>query len=260
MSSRAEEKAARRAEREAAQAKQEASAQRKKRLSILGGVAALAVVIVVGAIVISQSGTDDSGPGGSAEGKAAAALVGGIDQDGIVLGDPKAPLTIEEFVDYQCPFCGQFSREVFPTVLEEYVRTGKARIVLRTLSFLGEDSVTAARFATAAGLQNKQWQFTEAFYAQQGEENTGYVTEDFLKQVSADAGVDYDAAAEQQGSEEVTKILNEAQLAASEKGRDSTPSFAMGPTGGEIEAVDTDVLDVDAFTKTIDEQLAAAEK
>ena len=260
MSSRAEEKAARRAEREAAQAKQQASEQRKKRLSILGGVVALAVVVVVGAILISQSGTEDSEPGGSAEGKAAAALVGGIAQEGVALGDPDAPLTIEEYIDFQCPFCGQFSREVFPKVLEDYVRTGKARVVLMPLTFLGEDSVTAARFAVAAGEQNQLWQFTEAFYAQQGEENSGYVTDDFLRSVAADAGVDYDAAVEAQGSEEVTKTLNDAQLEASRKGRDSTPSFAMGPTGGEIEAVDANPLEVEEFTQAIDEQLAAAEK
>lgn len=260
MSSRAEEKAARRAEREAAQAKQQAAQQRKKRLATLGGVAVLAVIVVVVAIVVSQSGGDDTDTGGSTAGKDAAALVNGIPQDGLALGEPDAPLTIEEFVDYQCPFCAQYSRDVFPTVLQDYVKTGKARIVLRNLSFLGEDSVKAARFATAAGFQNRQWQFTEAFYAQQGEENTGYVTDDFLKKVAADAGVDYEKAAEDATSEKVTEILNQANLEASEKGRDSTPSFAMGPTGGKIEPVETDPLNVEAFTKTIDEQLAAAEK
>lgn len=260
MSSRAEEKAARRAEREAAQAKQQSAAQRRKRLSILGGVAALAAIVVVVAIVVSQSGTDDSGPGGSAEGQAAAALVAGIPQDGIALGDPDAPLTIEEYVDYQCPFCGQFSREVFPTVIDDYIKTGKVRMVLRPLTFLGEDSVTAARFATASGFQDKQWSFTEAFYAQQGEENSGYVTDEFLQQVAADAGVDYAEASEQQGSEEVTKILNDAQLEASRLGINSTPSFTMGKTGGDLKVVEGNPLELDDFKGTIDEQLAAAEQ
>lgn len=259
MSSRAEEKAKRRAEREAAQAKQQAAAQRKKRLSILGGVAVLAAIIVAVAIVVSQSGGDDTA-GGSEEGKAAAALVNGIPQDGLALGEPDAPLTIEEFVDYQCPFCAQYSRDVFPTVIEQYIRTGKARVVLRTLTFLGEDSVRAARFATAAGFQNRQWQFTEAFYAQQGEENTGYVTDDFLKKVAADAGVDYAKASEDAQSERVTEIVNRAGLEATRKNRNSTPSFAMGPTGGETKPVETDAMNVETFTKTIDEQLAAAEK
>ncbi|MBJ7329790.1 MAG: thioredoxin domain-containing protein [Solirubrobacteraceae bacterium] len=259
MSSRAEEKAARKAEREAAQAQQQAADQRRKRLSIVGGVLALAAIVVVVAIVVSQAGTDDSGPGGSAEGKAAAALLAGVPQDGIALGDPKAPLTIEEFVDYQCPYCGQYSREVFPQILEEYIKTGKARIVLRTLSFLGDDSVKAARFGNASGEQNLQWQFTEAFYAQQGKENTGYVTDDFLKGVAADAGVDYDKAAAAADGEPVTKLMTEADQAASKVGVDSTPSFAMGPTGGTLEKVDANPLDADAMKKTIDEQLAAAE-
>lgn len=259
MSSRAEEKAARRAEREAAQAKQQAAAQRKKRLAILGGVAVLAVIIVAVAVIVSQSGDDETQAGGSDEGRAAAALVAGIPQDGAALGEPDAPLTIEEYVDYQCPFCAQFSQEVFPTVLDEYVKTGKVRVVVRPLTFLGEDSVTAARFATAAGFQNKQWTFTEAFYAQQGDENTGYVTDDFLRQVARDAGVDYEKATEDAKSERVTAIVNEASIEATRKGINSTPSFAMGPTGGELETIETNALDAEAFSKTIDEQLEAAE-
>jgi protein-disulfide isomerase len=260
MSSRAEEKAARRAEREAAQAKQQAAEQRKKRLAILGGVAALAAIVVVVAIVVSQSGDDETSAGGSDAGKQAAALVSGIPQRGNTLGEEDAPLTVEEFVDYQCPFCAQFSTEVFPTVLESYVKTGKIRVVLRPLTFLGEDSVRAARFATAAGFQNLQWQFTEAFYAQQGEENTGYVTDDFLKTVAADAGVDDEKATEDAKSERVTAILNEAQNEGNDFGINSTPSFAMGPTGGTLEAVEVNALDAAEFSKTLDEQIAAAEK
>jgi protein-disulfide isomerase len=260
MSSRAEEKAARRAEREAAQAKQQAAAQRKKRLATLGGVAVLAAIVVAVAVVVGQSGDENTEAGGSDEGRAAAALVAGIPQDGLALGEKDAPLTIEEYIDYQCPFCGQFSREVFPTVIEEYIKTGKARVVVRTLTFLGEDSVRAARFATAAGFQNRQWEFTEAFFAQQGEENTGYVTDDFLRQVAGDAGVDYDKASADASSERVTEIVNEAGLEGTRLGINSTPSFAMGPTGGTVKPVETNALDAEAFSKTIDEQLAAAEK
>lgn len=259
MSSRAEEKAARRAEREAAQAQQQAADQRRRRLAILGGVLALAAVIVVVAIVVSQSGTDEKKAGGSEEGKAAAAQVTGVPQAGIALGSPKAPLTIEEFVDYQCPFCQQYSTKTFPTVLQNYVKTNKVRIVLRTLTFIGDDSVTAARFATAAGFQNKQWEFTEAFYAQQGEENSGYVTDEFLQQVASDAGVDYDKAKKDAASEKVTAVLNEAQSQANDFGLSSTPSFAMGATGGKLQPVETDPLDPAAFSKTIDEQLAQVE-
>lgn len=260
MSSRAEEKAARRAEREAAHAKQQAAQRRKRSLAILGGVAALIAAIVVVAVVVGQSGDDGGGDGGPSAGQKAAQLVEGIPQKGLALGDPDAPLTIEEFIDYQCPFCKQFSDNTFPTVVKKYVRTGKARVVLRTLTFLGDDSNTAARFATAAGFQNRQWQFTEAFFARQGPENSGYVTEDFLREVSADAGVDFAKAQKVARGEPVTVVINEATTRASDLRVDSTPSFAMGPTGGRLRSVEVNSLDTDAFTKVIDEQLAAAEK
>lgn len=260
MSSRAEEKAQRRAAREAEQARQQSGDQRRKRLGILGGVLALAAVVVVVAVVLSQSGTDDEPAAGGGGGAAAAALVDGIAQRGQALGDADAPVTIEEYVDYQCPFCGEFSTKVFPTVLEDYVKTGKVRIVLRTQAFLGEDSVKAARFAAAAGQQNRQWQFTEAFYAQQGEENSGYVTDEFLRKVAADAAVDYAKAAAAADTEKISAVLVDASNEAQRKGMDSTPAFAMGATGGRLLKVETDALDAAAFSQTIDEQLALAEK
>ncbi len=65
---------------------------------------------------------------------------------------------------------------------------------MRTMHFLGPDSVKAARVAAGAQQQNKLWSFVETFYANQGTENSGYVTDDFLKDVATTAGVNADAA------------------------------------------------------------------
>ncbi len=43
------------------------------------------------------------------------------------VGMPTAPVTVVEFADFGCPYCGQFAQEVWPTIRKEYVETGKVR-------------------------------------------------------------------------------------------------------------------------------------
>ena len=117
-------------------------------------------------------------------------VVAGVQEHNGVLGDPKAPVTITEYVDLQCPICKEASTTELPTLVDNYVKTGKVKLQLRTLHFIGDDSTTAAKVAAGAQHQGKLWSFLETFYANQGEENSGYVTDDFLKGVAAAAGVD----------------------------------------------------------------------
>ena len=77
-----------------------------------------------------------------------------------------------------------------PTLVQDYVRTGKVRIEFRNLSFLGEDSVTRRRAAAAAAQQNRLWNFVDLFYLNQGEENSGYVTDASCGGIAQGAGVD----------------------------------------------------------------------
>ena len=91
--------------------------------------------------------------------------------------------------------------------------------------------------AAAAGLQNKLWPFIDIFYANQGEENSGYVTPDFLRKVgSAVRGLDVEKAMTDSALPSVQRALNEAQTEWQSNGFTGTPSFLLGPTGGRLEA------------------------
>ena len=122
---------------------------RNRRLTILAGatVAALAVVAVL--IAVSQGGADDD-ESGLAAGKSIKGvptvnrLYDGIPQDGATLGNPNAPATMVEFVDLQCPFCAEYTRDALPTIVKRYVRTGKLKVELRPVAILGPDSATGA--------------------------------------------------------------------------------------------------------------------
>ena len=260
MSSRAEAKAKAREQREAAERQEAQAAARKRRLMMLGGVLVAAIAVVAVVVVISQSGTDK--PVSKAEGTTQAnTLFAGIPQTGNVLGDPKAPVTIEEYVDLQCPFCQRFSQDALPDIVDEYVKTGQAKLVLQTLTFIGPDSERAARVAWSASEQNKMFEFVENFYANQGEENSGYVTEPFLKKIASGVnGLDVQKALDGRDSATVSSGIQASQNAAGKANVDSTPSFLVGPTDGTLSKIETRTLTIDDFRQPVKDALAEAQK
>src|SRR5207244_1131830 len=88
-------------------------------------------------------------------------------------------------------------------------------------------SVTAAKVAAGARQQGKVWSFLETFYANQGTENSGYVTDDFLKSVATTAGVNAGQALKYADTPEAQTSLDTADAAAQKVGADSTPTFTI---------------------------------
>jgi protein-disulfide isomerase len=212
------------------------------RLAVL---AAVAVAAVLAAVVIA-GGNGGSGTKTASDNSA----LKGIPQSGIALGSPKAPVTIVEFADLQCPFCAEYHRNVFPTILKRYVRTGKVRLELRLLRFLGPDSDRLARVAVAAAGQNRMWQFVGLAYDRQGRENSGYATQGFVDQLASDAGLsNLDAG---QGAEQQ---LRQNENVARTLGITSTPSFLIGKTGGSFSRFQPSDLTPDAFIPNIEKAL-----
>jgi protein-disulfide isomerase len=258
VSSRAEEKARLRREREEAERKAAQAAARKRRLTLLGGVLVAALAIIAVVVVISRSGTDE--PASAAEGQARAnTLFEGIPQTGNVLGDPDAPVTIEEFVDLQCPFCKRFSETGLPELVEEYVKTGQVKIVLQTLTFLGADSERGARVAWSASEQGRMFQFVESFFANQGQENSGYADEAFLERIAGGVtGLDAAKALDGRDSAKVSSAIQASQASATESNVRETPSFLVGPSDGELSRIESRTLTVDDFREPIADALAEA--
>ena len=153
---------------------------------LLLGVAALAAVLIVGSIVgvslISGNSRNVSLTSGAKlpDAAAVAAEFRGVPQHGLVLGAANAPVTLVEYIDLQCPWCGKFERESFPTVVSQFVRTGKVRVEMRPVDFVGPDSVRGRNALFAAAAQNKAFQFTALLYANQGTENTGWLTDEMV--------------------------------------------------------------------------------
>lgn len=256
-----------RAARVEAERAQATAAQRRRRLITLGGVLAAAAVVVVVAILVSGGGGDNASDRPQAAQTASGAIPGqkesaemlaGIPQKGIYLGKADAPVRLVEFADLQCPICREYSLQSLPQLVQDYVRTGKVRMEFRNLSFLGPDSITAGRAAAAAAQQNKLWNFADVFYYNQGEENSGYVTQDFIDRINKAAGVDSaeaDAFAKSDASQEP---LGAANTMANQLGVNATPTILVGKRGGELKAVDADATDVAAYKSAIDAVLGQA--
>ena len=87
------------------------------------------------------------------------------------LGDAGAKVTIVEFADFQCPFCGRFQQTVYPQIKSDYIDTGKAAFIYQDFSFLGEESTVAAEAAKCAGDQGKFWEYHDYLFTHQKGEN-----------------------------------------------------------------------------------------
>lgn len=189
------------------------------------------------------------------------ALIEGIPQNGNSLGDPDAPVVLTEFADLQCPYCAAVAIITLPRVINEYVRTGKARLVFHNFAFLGPDSTRAARMAAAAAEQDKMFQFVEIFLHNQGEPNSGYVTDDFLREVaSAVPGLDVDKAFRDRDSAAVIERLEDAAAEADTFNIRATPSFLLGKAGEAPEELEPVTLDPEFFEQNIDELLASEDR
>jgi len=221
-------RAGRKAAREAAERAEAASKVRRRRLLTLGGMTGVAAAVVAVAIAVSASG-------GATESRTttsdAAKLVAGIPEQDGVLGDPKAPITVTEYVDPQCPICAEASRTVLPHLIDTYVMTGKIKLKAATMSFIGPDSVRAAKVAAGAERQGRMWAFLETFFASQGTENAGYVTDELLADVAEASGVDAEQALAFADTAAAQEALDAVDADAQALGVDSTPTFVMSRNG-----------------------------
>ena len=253
MSHRQQQKAEAREKRIAAE-KAAAEQARRRRLLTLGGVGAVALAAVV-AIVLLAGGGDDGGSDTEKAGGGTTTetqeLFDGIVQSGTSLGDPNAKLVLTEYADLQCPFCAEYATEALPGIVDEYVRTGKLRLELRLLTFLGPDSERGANAAYVAAGENRMWQFVDGWYRNQGMENSGYGDDDFINQLATEAGFSAEKATTAARNGSQFKPIEDAQAEADLHGIESTPSFLVGERGGEGERIEVSELTFEAFEEAL---------
>jgi len=176
----------------------------------------------------------------------------GIPQNGLILGSAKAPLTMVEYIDLQCPSCRAFETSVAPSIVSEFVRTGKLKIETRPIAFIGPDSIPARQAMIAASQQNRAFNFAQITYANQGTENTGWLNQTFIEHAAASVpGMKVRRVVDDQDSSFVTDATNRIDAQATADHVPQTPTLLIGKTGSKLKPVSS--------TATFDAaQLAAA--
>jgi protein-disulfide isomerase len=234
-------------------------ARRKRRLLIVGGVLLVAVVAVAIAIAAGSGGgssdktaSTPASATSSSSAKAAASEFAGIPQKGNVLGSPSAPATMMIFADLQCPFCAEFENNALPPIVKKYVKTGKLKLVFQPIVILGNDSILGARASAAAAQQNKMYDFNAQLYRNQGQENSGYLNNGFVKKIATGAGLDSAKLIADLKAAPVNKLLNDAQSVATSGHVNSTPSFFISKKGGTLQQLPVTSLDAQAFYGELD--------
>jgi protein-disulfide isomerase len=170
-------------------------------------------------------------------GDATQQLIGGVEQDGPYLGSPDAPVTIQVFTDLQCSTCDEYELDVIDPLIEEFARTGKARFEFRNYSLGQAESTKTAYAATAAGEQDRQWQFVDMFFRNQDQAPNGVVTEEFLTDianaVSSISEFDTDSWRDAQASAIVkARVEADGKLAADYRLRVDGPSVIVEGASG----------------------------
>jgi len=90
-------------------------------------------------------------------------------QDSPMKGNQIAPVTIVEFSDFQCPFCERFFSQTLPQVEQNYIDSGKVRLVYRDfpLESIHPNAVAASLAAQCANEQGKFWQYHDILFQNQ---------------------------------------------------------------------------------------------
>jgi protein-disulfide isomerase len=232
---------ARRDERLQEQQTADAAARRQQLIKLASAIGFLAIAAVLVLIVISQSQSSGGDASDLSDVSEVKQELNGIPQQGMVLGEPGAKVTLFEFGDLQCPVCKGFAEEILPPVIESKVRSGEAKLDFRNFTIIGPQSTPAGAAAIAAGEQGRGWSFVELFYRNQGIEDSGYVTDEFLTAIAKGAGVpDLAQWNKDRKSKSVLAQVEATTSEAERLGFTGTPSFAVeGPGTAGKQALGT---------------------
>ena len=144
-----------------------------------------------------------------------------------ILGNPDAPITILEWGDYQCTYCYKFHQSSLNVINEDYIQTGKVKLVFKDFPLNGEDSVLGAQATHCANDQNKFWEFHNELYDNWKGERTGWITRESLSEFAKNIELDveqFDNCLE--SLTYLDKVFTNHEF-GKEIGIDATPSFLV---------------------------------
>jgi protein-disulfide isomerase len=152
------------------------------------------------------------------------------------LGSESAPVTIVEFGDYQCEACYHWFHNTRDTLIDNYIETGKAKLVFVDLPFLGRDSPKAAQASYCAEDQGKYWEYHTILYTfQDGQPDSGWADRDRLNSFAFSLDMNMDEFNDCMDSSKYQKRVKANYDEAVKNGVQQTPTFIIISQDGTIE-------------------------
>ncbi len=223
--------------------------RRERRLRRSAGTLLVVAAFVAVAIAVTSGRGGAPPKPGTPEARhdvaATASLLRGIPQSGTTLGSAGAPVTVTEYADLECSVCGAFALGAEQTLIARYVRTGKVKLVYRSLCTatctgpLGRPAFAGQQTAAyAAGRQDLGWYYIDLFYREQGAEGTSYATPTYFTGLARQIpGLDYQRWRADSGSAALrVQVATEGHAAASE-GFNQTPAIVVQGPGGKAQPI-----------------------
>ena len=168
-----------------------------------------------------------------------------------IMGNPSATITIVEWGDYQCTFCYKFHQSTLNTIKQDFIETGKVKLVFKDFPLNGPDSVLAAEAAYCAQDQGKYWQYHDELYKNWGGERTGWVNRDSLDKFATTVTLDLEKFDKCLDDHKYLERVNQMYEFGKEIGIDATPSFLVFSNEKIIKITGNQPLEV--FLKSLDE-------
>ena len=148
----------------------------------------------------------------------------------ISLGNDDAPIILVEFGDYQCFFCNKFFHETEPSILKNYVETGKVKIIFKDFTIIGPDSILAAHATHCANDQDKYWELHDELYNNWAGENNGWASSENIVKFAQNIGLNEEEFIQCMSDEKYQQLITSSSADAKNLGITGTPAFfVIGP-------------------------------
>ena len=144
-----------------------------------------------------------------------------------ILGDPTASITILEWGDYQCTYCYKFHKNTLEIIENDFIKTGKVKLIFKDFPLNGPDSKLAAEATYCAEDQGKYWEYHNEVYKNWKGERTGWITNGSLEQFASTINLDLKEFKECLNEKVYKDRVNMLHKFGKEIGIDATPSFLV---------------------------------
>lgn len=142
-----------------------------------------------------------------------------------ILGSKDAPITMIEFGDYQCFYCHKFFNNTESQIVQNYIDTGKVKMIFKDFTIIGQDSVTAANAAHCAQEQGKFWEYHDALYNNWSGENTGWASTTNLVQYAKQVDLNQNQFNQCMTQSKYMQVVQGSVSDANTLGLTGTPDF-----------------------------------